>query len=167
MENISKVVLTFKDQRYPLAKVRAKGMSGAIATVPVEELNFSPAAQAMVTLSEECPEFHAASIIIFKHEGKWIVFGGRDQVKRDLEQGKTHIAGHILTMPALKSVRIEQHRAAEPVQVEALVNKFSSSAKPTVEVRAPRKSYDKPSGYPRQTSGQPLHARSSSTRSGS
>jgi hypothetical protein len=166
MENISKVILTFKDQRYPLAKVRAKGMSGAIATVAVAELNFSPEALAMVTLSEDCPELHGGSVIIFKHEGRWIVFGGRDQVQRDLAKGKTHIAGHILTMPALKSVRIEQHRAAEPVQVEALVNKFSPPPVRT-EVRAPRKSYDKPSGYPRQTPGQPLHARSSNTRSGS
>lgn len=161
MDNVSKAILTFKDQRYPLLKVRAKGMSGQIATVAVEELNLSAEAQALVTLSEDCPEFHAGSIIFFKHKGKFIVFGGRDQVARDIAKGKTHIAGHILSSPALKSVRIEQHQAAEPVKVEALVNKFNSTPhKPSVEVRAPRKSYDKPSGYPRQTSGQPLHARS-------
>lgn len=166
MDTNSKVILTFKDQRHLLAKVRAKGMSGSIATIAVDEINFSPEAQALVTLSEACPEYHGGSIIFFKHEGKFIVFGGRDQVQRDLAKGKTHIAGHILSSPALKSVRIELGQAAEPAPVEAPATRFNQP-KPTVEIRAPRKSYDKPSSYPRQTTGQPLHARSSSARSGS
>lgn len=166
MDNFSKVTLTFKDQRYPLDRVRAKGMSGSIATISINELNFSEEARALVTLSEDCPEFHNGSVIIFKHEGKWIVFGGHEQVERDLATGKTQLVGHILTMPALKSVRIEQRQAAEPVQVEALANKFNSS-KPTVEVRAPRKSYDKPSSYARQTSEHSLRFRSDGHRSGS
>lgn len=164
MEHTSDVILTFKDQQYPLDKVKAKAMSGPIIEAKLEELNISEDALALVTLSADSVELHAGPIIFFKHEGKYLVFGGMANVTKAVTQGKS-IKGHLLSSPALKSVRIVKHEPAQPAQVAALANHFSSSSR--YDGDRTRGSYgDKPS-YPRKTSGQPLHARSSGTRSGS
>lgn len=160
MEEISKVILTFKDQQYSLTKVMAKAGSGGIATIDAKEINVSDEALNMVQLSHICPSFHGGSISFFKLEGKYIVFGGRDQVLRDLANGKTQIAGHILSSPALKAARIVQYEAPAPAQVEALANKFNSSPSNRAEVRTPRKPYGGNPMATRNTSERTLHARS-------
>lgn len=171
MEDISKVILTFKDQQYPLTKVRAKGLSGPPVTVKAGDINFSAEALGLVELSADVAEFHGGSIIFYKYEGKYIVFGGRDQVSRDLAKGKIDITGHLLSGPALKGTRIQKFEPPAPAQIEALTNHFTSAHDRTrVEVRTRSSSYDKERSYPsRQTSGNTLHARSQngSTRSGS
>ena len=171
MEDISKVILTFKDQQYSLLKAKSKADAGPPATIAVTDIDASEKALALIKLSEDCPKFHGGSISFFKHEGKYIIFGGRDQALRDIANGKTHIAGHVLSSPALKATRIEKP-LAETAKVEAvqqLANKFNSAPSTRVESK-PRTSFndrqDRPS-YPRKTSGGTLHARSHHARSGS
>jgi hypothetical protein len=160
MEDISKVILTFKDQQYSLTKVMAKAGSGSIASVEVKDINFSDEALAMIDLSQDCPQFHGGTISFFKLEGKFIVFGGRDQVSRDLHKGKTHISGHILSSPALKAARIDKPVAAVPAAVEALANKFNSVPSTRTEVRTPRKPYGSRPTISRQPSDGNQYARS-------
>lgn len=160
MEDISKVILTFKDQRYSLLKAKSKADTGPIATLAVAELDVSEKALALFKLPEDCPQFHGGSISFFKYEGKFIVFGGRDQVLRDIAKGKTHIAGHVLSSPALKAARIDTPVAAAPVQLEALTQRFNSAPPKRVEVRAPRKPYGDRPAAARNASGTTLHTRS-------
>jgi hypothetical protein len=170
MENI---ILTFKDQQYPLAKVAAKGKSGPPVEVKLSELkDFNDALFDLVKLSKDSPEYDNGAIIFFKHEGKYILFGGKENALSQLAKGKVVLKGHLLTSFALKSVRIEKP-IAESVKVQAveqLANKFNSSPRPaprTYDNKTPRTYGSNDRSAPRQASGNTLHARSGGNRSGS
>jgi hypothetical protein len=166
------IILTFKDQQYPLAKVANKGKSGQPITVALKDLDSSYDAMALVKLSAESKEFQDGSIILYKHEGKYIVFGGQERALTQIAKGATEISGHLLTSYMLKGMRIEKPIAesAKVEAVEQLANKFNSSPRPNnrpYDNKTPRTGYGNNSRtYPRQASGT-LHARSGGTRSGS
>ncbi|BDD79554.1 hypothetical protein [Burkholderia phage FLC9] len=169
MDNI---ILTFKDQQFPLAKVAAKGKSGPPVEVKLSELHhFNEGMIDLVKLSKECAEYDNGPIIFFKHEGKYIVFGGKENALEKLAKGAVVLKGYLLSTPALKSVRIEKP-IAESAKVEAvtqLANKFSSSrpAPRTYDTKTPRTYGSNNRTAPRQASGNTLHARSGGNRSGS
>ena len=165
MDNI---ILTFKDQQYPLAKVAAKGKSGPPVEVKLAELNTSnEAVFDLIKLSKESAEYDNGPIFFLKHEGQYILFGGKQKALTQIAQGATVVKGTLLTSFALKGFRIEKPMAesARVEAVAALNDKFSSAHSNRVEQK-PR-NYGTQSSYPRKASGQPLHARSGSTRSGS
>jgi hypothetical protein len=165
------IILTFKDQQYPLAKVLAKGKAGQPIVVALKDLDSSKLSMDLVKLSAESKDFEDA-IIFYKHEGKYLPFTGQLKVLAMLAQGLKEIKGHLLTSYMLKGVRIDKP-IAESVKVQAveqLADKFSSPrpAPRTYDNKTPRSTYGSNNrSAPRQASGNTLHARSSGNRSGS
>jgi hypothetical protein len=158
MDNI---ILTFKDQQYPLAKVLGKGKSGPPVEVKLADLNISnEAVFDLIKLSQESAEYDNGPVIFYKHEGQYILFGGKQKALAQIAKGATTVKGTLLTSFALKGIRIEKPMAesAKIEAIAALTSKFSSTHSNRVETK-PRTYGSKPS-YPRTTSGQPLHARS-------
>jgi hypothetical protein len=143
MEDTTEVTLTFKGLKHSLTKLLGKAGSCPVMAAEVRDINVSEEALALVSQSADVPGPQRGSILFYKHEGKFIVLRGIEQVQRAIAAGRDQITGHLVSGPTLKAARIEEWdngTSVPPIAVELERDrKFSNYSSPSRYPSQPRK----------------------------
>jgi len=160
-----KVLVVFKGHEHKLSNVLAKATPGTVE-MELDKIDLdATTAEVRYDDAVECEDIGRGMPIFYKHEGKFIVFTGRQTV----ETVKTHakpkpdgkpitVTGRLLSSVALKSIRIVKDVPVEPTPAAAPFNppRFTGSINPRpTERRVPYQDRPRPTSssmYPPQSS---------------